>query len=129
MVLDVVPQKELKTGTLKEEIDISIVVSGRRVNYWGLSDGQRQKVNISLLLALYKLCKERGVNPFDFMLLDEVLDLSLSEGGCSDVITLLHDINHEIHTIVVISHKDSIKNDFAHLVDVYRSSDGISVIN
>lgn len=128
MVLDIVPQKELKTGALKEEIDIAIIVGGRRVNYWGLSDGQRQKVNICLLFALYKLCKERGINPFDFMLLDEVLDLSLADGGCADAIQLIKDMNHEIHTIVVISHKDSIKNDFDHLIDVYRGSDGVSVV-
>jgi len=128
MVLDIVPQKELKTGALKEEIDITIIVGDRRVNYWGLSDGQRQKVNICLLFALYKLCKERGINQFDFMLLDEVLDLSLADGGCADAIQLIKDMNHEIHTIVVISHKDSIKNDFDHLIDVYRGSGGVSVI-
>lgn len=120
------PQRELKSGALKEEIEIVVYSNEQKTIYWGLSDGQRQRVNIALLLALNKLCKMKGVNSFDFMLLDEVLDLSLAEGGQQDVLTLLKNYLRECSTIVLISHKETFKASFQSCLSVYRDREGIS---
>lgn len=120
------PQRELKSGALKEEIDINVYANDQRTTYWGLSDGQRQRVNIALLLALNKLCKTKGVNSFDFLLLDEVLDISLAEGGQQDVIFLLKNYLRECSSIILISHKETFKASFNSCISVYRDSDGIS---
>lgn len=124
--LSISPVRELKSGTLKDEIDISVFVNDRKTTYWGLSDGQRQRVNIALLLALNKLCKAKGVNSFDFLLLDEVLDISLAEGGQQDVLSLLKNYLRECSSIVLISHKESFKTSFTSCLSVYRDFDGVS---
>lgn len=124
--VEISPQKELKSGALKEEISISVYVNNNKTPYWGISDGQRQRVNIALLLALNKLCKMKGVNSFDFLLLDEVLDISLAEGGQQDVLLLLKNYMRECHSIILISHKDTFKSSFNSCLSVYRDHLGIS---
>lgn len=127
--IQIKPQKELKSGALKEEIEILILQEGRKIPYSGLSGGQEQRVVISVLLALYTLSKELGMNRFDFLLLDEVLDLSLDEKGQQDIMRILYNLNDEIRNIFVISHKDGIANDFHFQIDVRRGLDGVTQLH
>lgn len=124
--LSINPQRELKSGVMKEEIDITVYSNEQKTTYWGLSGGQQQRVNIALLLSLNKLCKMKGVNSFDFLLLDEVLDLSLAEGGQQDVLFLLKNYLREVNTILLISHKETFKTSFTSCLSVYRDNEGIS---
>ena len=127
--VEIKPQRELKSKALKEEIDIVVKSKDRRVQYWSLSDGQRMRVNIALLIAVYRLCKDHGVNNFAFLLLDEILDLSLAEKGQEDVIRLMrYLLEKEVHNIFIISHRDEMEKDFDYLVQVQRSKDEISRI-
>jgi DNA repair exonuclease SbcCD ATPase subunit len=120
------PQRELKSGTLKDEIEVVITQEGRKIPYSALSGGQEQRVTIAALLALYKLSKELGMNRFNFLLLDEVIDLSLAEKGVQDIITLLERMEGEIRNIFVISHKDNLSSEFQFQIDVRRGLDGIT---
>lgn len=122
----ITPQKELKSGELKEQIDIRVQVDGNNTNFWGLSDGQRQRLNIAMLLSLHKMCREYGVNNFNFLLLDEVLDISLDNSGQMDVVEMLDDYRQECKVIMVISHKDAIKDNFQYRINVNRDEEGVS---
>jgi DNA repair exonuclease SbcCD ATPase subunit len=124
--ISIKPQKELKSGNLKDEIEIVITQNGKKIPYAALSGGQEQRVTIAALLALYKLSKEMGMNRFNFLLLDEVLDLSLAEKGQQDIIRLLDGMEGEIRNIFVISHKDNLASEFPFQIDVRRETDGIT---
>lgn len=127
--IEIRPQRELKSKALKEEIDIVIKSKDRRIPYWSLSDGQRQRINIALLIAVYRLCKDKGVNNFAFLLLDEILDLSLAEKGQEDVIRLMrYLLEKEVHNVFIISHRDEIEKDFDYQIEVQRNKEGISNI-
>ena len=127
--VEIKPQRELKSKVLKEEIDIVVKSKDRLVPYWALSDGQRQRVNIALLIAVYRLCKDRGVNNFAFLLLDEILDLSLASKGQEDVIRLMgYLLEKEVHNIFIISHRDEVEKDFGYQIEVQRNKEGISSI-
>ena len=127
--LEIKPQKELKSKAIKEEIDIVVKTGNQRALYWALSDGQRQRLNIAMLLAVYRLCKDLGINRFDFLLLDEVLDLSLAEKGQSDVMGLMRRLlASEVHNIFVISHRPEISADFDRNIEVVRREDGVSYV-
>jgi len=127
--IEIKPQRELKSKALKEEIDIVITTQGKRIPYWGLSGGQRQRVNIALLISTYRLCRDLGINNFDFLLLDEVLDLSLADKGQSDTIKLLRRLlSEEIGQVFVISHKPDVSSEFDFVVEVVRDKDGVSKI-
>jgi len=124
----ITPQRELKGGGMKEEIDVCITDSnGRSITYWGLSDGQRHRINVVLLLALNHLCRTLGFNSFDFILLDEVLDLSLDEQGSEAVFRLLEDELREVSTIILITHRHILGgNTSTNEILVTRGKDGIS---
>jgi DNA repair exonuclease SbcCD ATPase subunit len=127
--LEIKPQKELKSKAIKEQIDIVVTVDGKRVTYWGLSGGQRQRLNIALLLAVYRLCRDLGINNFDFLLLDEVLDLSLADKGQADTVRLLRRLlGTEVDKIFIISHRPDVVDDFDRVIEVRRGMDKISRI-
>jgi DNA repair exonuclease SbcCD ATPase subunit len=122
------PQKELKSGAVKDEIDVVITNKGRKVPYSSLSGGQEQRIVVSALLALYKLSRELGMNSFNFLLLDEVLDLSLADKGQQDIIRLLEGMEGEIRNIFVISHKDNLATEFPFQIIVQRGLDEITYL-
>ena len=123
------PQREKKDGGVKEEIDVRIVTDEREIPYNNLSDGQRQRVNLAVLIATFKVCQDLGMNRFDFLLLDEVLDLSLDQKGQQDVIEFMRSLLMEdVHAIYVISHKSDVSSDFEYEISVSRSADGLSHI-
>jgi DNA repair exonuclease SbcCD ATPase subunit len=128
--IEIKPQRELKSrsGALKEEIDIAVLADNKRIPYWNMSDGQRQRLNIALLIALHKLCKDKGVCPFDFLLLDEILDLSLDSRGQEDVVACLRTLLQEVSSIYLISHKEHIVDLFDHKIYVVRDRNGVSQI-
>jgi energy-coupling factor transporter ATP-binding protein EcfA2 len=113
---------------LKEEIEIRVKLGKRIIPYWGLSDGQRHRVNVALLISINRLCRDRGINNFNFLLLDEVLDLSLADKGQEDVMRLMRWILQELQTIIVISHRNEISSNFDYLIEVQRGKDEISRI-
>jgi DNA repair exonuclease SbcCD ATPase subunit len=124
--LSINPQRELKSGALKEEIEIVVYSNEQKTTYWGLSDGQRSRVNVALLLALNKLCTQKQINAFDFLLLDEVVDLSLDEAGEEMVMNLLKNYLRECSLILLVSHKEKFKTSFNNNIKVYRDLGGVS---
>jgi DNA repair exonuclease SbcCD ATPase subunit len=127
-VINISPQRELKSGEFKEEIDISVFVDGEKRKYDSLSSGQRQRINVAMLVAIYMWCREIGSNPFDFMLLDEVLDLSLAERGQEDVCGFISSMLKDISQIIVISHRDGMQSETYKEIHVVRDKNGISSI-
>ena len=126
--VEIRPQRETKTQGMKEEIEILVRQGTRKINYWQLSAGQRQKLDIGILLAIYRLCRDMGTNNFNFILLDEVLDLSLAERGQDAMIGLMRRLLNELRAIVIISHKEDLKKDFDYVIEVRRDEKGVSKI-
>ena len=111
---------------MKEEMDIYVEFGGRKIPYLGLSSGQQQRINIALLVAVYMWGREIGSNNFDFLLLDEVLDLSLAKKGQEDVVEFINSLLSHIRTIILISHKENISSKFDFELFVRRDSQEVS---
>lgn len=126
--ISISPQKELKSGEFKEEIEILVFSNDQKIKYDNLSSGQKQRINIATLMAIYMWVREIGSNPFDFLLLDEVLDLSLAEKGQEDVCAFIGTMLREISQIVVISHRDGLQSENYKEIHVTRGKDGISIV-
>jgi DNA repair exonuclease SbcCD ATPase subunit len=126
--IEISPQKELKSGKVTDDITISVITNGKKVNYNNLSAGQQQRINLSLLMAVFIWSREVGANKFDFMLLDEVLDLSLAEQGQKDMVEFVGNMLKHINQIIVISHRDTIPDKSYKEIKVRRNLDGISEI-
>lgn len=129
ITININAQKKTKKGDLREEITIEIQKGGRKALYENLSDGERQRTNLVLLLSIFCLCRSINISNFDTLFLDEVLDLSLDADGKSFIVELLNDIkvNEGIPHILVISHSPEIKERFQEVLHV-RNVDGNSII-
>jgi DNA repair exonuclease SbcCD ATPase subunit len=125
------PVRRLKSGELKEEIDVQIRFNDKILPYQALSDGQRTRVNISLLFAMHSLSSSRSVGAFDVVFLDEILDLSLDEQGQESVIALLKRLQFEkgVEKMLIISHNDGIKSSFPDMREVIMTSEGSAFAN
>lgn len=119
------PERELVSGGKKEEITLRILKDEKEITYNHLSDGARQRTNIALLFAINAYCRSQG--NFDFLLLDEVLDLSLDATGQEKVMELLASLTKEVGAIFVISHKQELADNFESVLKV-EYEDGVSKI-
>jgi len=118
--LEILPIKETKSGEKREEVHIKILRGGSETGYDNLSGGEKQRVSVALLFATNAFM--RSQSGIDFLLLDEVLDLSLDETGQEALIELLREVARDISSILVISHKQFIKEHFDQNILVVKKN-------
>jgi len=122
----------MKSGEIRESIDLETQIEGRKATYEALSDGQRQKFNLVLTFSIHSLCRALGTASFDTLFLDEVLDLSLDDEAKEFTVELLQLMQREegIDHIIVISHAPEIMARFErHQILHVTVGEGGSVIN
>jgi len=106
-------QNVLKSGDVREKISYDVLYGNHLVPVNTLSGGEKQRVKIANILAFSDLLRK-----FDFIILDEALDLSLDESGSEDVLSLLRDKSRDVGSIFVMSHKIEIKGMFDNVIEV-----------
>jgi len=107
--VDIQPQRELKAGGKRDEIDINVRIEGH--NGVRPSGAQESKISIAIDLALMDLVATREGASLDILLIDEVMD-GLDSEGKRRVFELLEHLREHRSTIIVISHDDTIKERF-----------------
>lgn len=116
-------QKQLKSGEFRESIDIIIRNNGLVRNYNQLSAGEKKRIDIAFLFAIADVSPIKS----NIMVLDEALDLSLDGDGVSMVMDILIKKSSELDSLVVISHKEELKELFQNVLTVVKDN-GISNI-
>ena len=94
------------------------------LNYRSCSSGERKRVDLAVLIALYDLTTLRYKSNYNILVLDEVLD-SIDEVGIEAVKDLLLELNNRIPTIIVVSHNNQLSEYFPNTVTVVKEN-GIS---
>jgi len=123
MFTEISSQKELKSGSTKEEISYKVYNPDKAItDYYSYSGGERQRVKIANILAFSDL-----LGQMDIMILDEVLELSLDDDGKSHVIDMLREKANSIGTIFVVTHSDSMKDKLDNVLRV-KKEDGVSFL-
>lgn len=114
--------------TEKNVIDEVIIRDGYVNRFHSLSQGEKRKIEISVMLAFYEIIANSNPNNLQFMLLDEVLD-GLDEVTIEQVIPLLKEFaeTYDIQ-LFFISNIPVNKNYFDRIITV-RKENGISYIN
>lgn len=97
-----------KKGAVRNKIDIEVVSATGVTTYESYSGGERQRLNIAMLLALRDVAQANKGVDLGCLFLDEVLDLSLDSAGIGDVMMLLQHKKKDIPSIFIISPKDEL---------------------
>ncbi len=106
----------------REKISYKVVDGDRESDFVSYSGGERQRIKLADMFAFNRL-----FGKFDFIILDEILELSLDDSGKESVIRLLREKAKEIGSIFVISHDDKVKGYFDNVMNI-RKVDGVSEI-
>jgi len=121
--VEIASQKELTSGEMKEAITYKLHSPDRGIkNFKAYSGGQKQRVLIADKLSFHTL-----LSKFNFILFDEVLELSLDEEGKASVLDLLKAYSKKVGSMFVISHDKGIQDRFDNVIKV-EIENGVSTL-
>jgi len=108
-------------------------IVSRSVNneFNSLSNGQKQRITMSILFAFLRLIEERNGVSTNLLILDEYLDSSLDVDGINEVLKILSEVFSKNKDVILISHNPDIKNRFEIInrnVEIIQQ-DGFSEMN
>lgn len=86
------------------QIDVLLYSGDNEINYWQLSSGEKKRIDVAMLLAMYEFMSFINPHMPKFILLDEIFD-SLDTPGIASIMETLLDVQerHKID-IFIISH-------------------------
>jgi DNA repair exonuclease SbcCD ATPase subunit len=122
--LELRSQTALKSGELREKLNCGVFLDGRKAPYESLSAGERQRIDVSIALALEALSAER--NPVGLAVFDEIFE-RMDPEGCERVARLLKK-RFSSQGCWVITHNDTLKNLFREVLTV-RKENGVSEVS
>ena len=126
MSIDFTTQRQTTTGSWKEDFEIVISTNNMFVDFDDLSGGEQVRVSIALRLAISRLLMQRVGSNIRFLLLDEV-DQALDAHGIEVLANSIQALSEEFK-IMIITHNDTMKENFEHLITVSKGQEG-SVIH
>jgi DNA repair exonuclease SbcCD ATPase subunit len=86
------------------QIDIILIKNSYEINYWQLSSGEKKRIDIAMMLALYEFTSYLNPNIPKYIILDEIFD-SLDAIGRQTVMEVLLDVqNRHNIDLFMISH-------------------------
>uniref|UniRef100_A0A6M3KIZ5 Putative ATPase domain containing protein n=1 Tax=viral metagenome TaxID=1070528 RepID=A0A6M3KIZ5_9ZZZZ len=117
MYVGISSQSTLKDGkTVSEKIEYKVYHPDKAItDYSSFSGGERQRILVSDIFSFNKL-----LSKFNFVILDEILEMSLDDRGKEDILKLLKSKTSEIGVIFVISHSKQIKDAFNNVIEIEK---------
>jgi len=85
-------------------------------SYSSFSEGQKQRINLSILWTFRELVKIKNSTNINFLLFDEILDSSLDESGIEEFIKIIRYVFTETNTFI-ISHREGVTEKFEHVIE------------
>ncbi|MHA1232578.1 MAG: LAGLIDADG family homing endonuclease, partial [Candidatus Helarchaeota archaeon] len=114
-------QSKTKKKEIREKVEYKVYHPEKTItDYNSYSGGQRQRIQIADKSAFNSI-----LGNFNFMFLDEVLELSLDKSGKDSVMNLLKEKSLELGALFVISHDEEIQDKFDNILNI-KLEDGES---
>ena len=114
---------------LDNELNETISSYSKERTTGSFSGGEKQRLNLSILFALYSLTKANISTKINIMFLDEILSTSLDDKGISTVLELLEEMKDNKETVLIVDHKDNFKDypSFENII-IHKDKQGFSHI-
>ena len=116
-------QREMKTGGLKEALDIIISDELGSRPYELYSGGEAFRVDLALRIALSRLLARRAGAALQTLFIDEGFGTQDAQGR-ENLVEAIHLIKDEFALILVITHIDELKDQFPVRILVEKSEEG-----
>tara|TARA_B110000285_G_C14814859_1_gene463687 strand:- start:314 stop:682 length:369 start_codon:yes stop_codon:yes gene_type:complete len=85
--------------------------------YSSFSEGEKMRIDLSLLFTWRSIARLKNSVNTNLLILDEVFDSSLDEGGTDEFLKILHTLDDNTNTFI-ISHKgESMNEKFNNIIE------------
>lgn len=120
--------KSAEKGSREGRISITADRRGGGMTFGSTSSGESARVDIAIMLALSLAIQDWSGIDFQFMFLDEIIDLALDEQGAAEVVDMLQtSIAPAKKKVYLTSHRPDIKNRELESITVSKR-DNVSTI-
>lgn len=85
-------------------------------SYSSFSEGQKQRINLSILWTFRELVKIKNSTNVNLLLFDEILDSSLDDAGIEEFIRIVKYVFTDTNTFI-ISHREGVTEKFEHVIE------------
>lgn len=116
-------EKLLKSGETRNKFDIKILQGKEVFSYKNYSGGEKQRIDVAIILALQSVIYERAVSSCNLVVFDEVFE-RLDSVGIERVVFLLAEEAKD-KAIFVISHQNELRDYFNDVIMI-KNENGIS---
>ena len=110
-----------------KDLNDKITLNGKEVSYDDFSSGEKQRLDLSVSFSLFFLVKSFFSSSISFIIIDEILDTALDADGISSALRIVDDLS-ENNSVLVISHREELKEHFENKISIEKSIKGNSVI-
>lgn len=108
--------RDLKSGGVKETLDIQISDTAGIRPYEMFSGGEAFRIDFSLRIAISKLLARRAGTALQTLIIDEGFG-SQDEDGLANIMQALYSVQHDFSKIIIVSHLAEFKENFpVHLI-------------
>ena len=91
-------------------------------SYSSFSEGEKMRIDLSLLFTWRAIAKLKNSVNTNLLILDEVFDSSLDEGGTDEFLKILHTLDDNTNTFI-ISHKgESMNEKFNNIIEFEKTN-------
>jgi len=111
--------KDLKSGKLKETLDIKISDEMGVRDYELYSGGEAFRIDFSIRIALSKLLARRAGTKLRTLIIDEGFGTQ-DEEGLENIVEAIRSISNDFDKILVITHLETLKNAFPVKIEVTK---------
>nr|MBC7246087.1 SMC family ATPase [Chloroflexota bacterium] len=126
MSLQLTTQRDTKSGTTIETLDIQISDENGPRNYELYSGGEAFRINFALRIALSKLLARRAGAQLQTLIIDEGFGTQDVEGR-QRLVEAINAIKDDFARIIVITHIEELKDAFPVRIDVYKTLQGSQI--
>jgi exonuclease SbcC len=129
--VEFVTRKEVKAskGEQVEKVVFEVVVNDGEepLPFHLYSGGEKFRVAFVLRVALAQLLQRRANSKLEFLIIDEAFS-PLDQNGIEKNLAVIDELQNEFKTILVITHRNDIKQYFDQVITVARDLDGSRIL-